>query len=92
MANKKLTKKELETLQTIQQKNNAVVSELGNLEVSLLQVEARKAEVIKFYNDLKEEEAEFGKTLSDKYGTGTINLEEGVFVPSEESTEVPTLE
>jgi len=92
MANKKLTRKELDTLKEIQQKNAAVVSELGNLEMAKLQMESRKSEIIKFYNDLKEEEAEFGKTLSEKYGTGTINIDKGEFVPSEETAEVPVLE
>jgi len=92
MATKKLTRKELDTLKEIQQKNNAVVAELGNLEVTKLQLEARKAEIIKFYNDLKEEEAEFGKSLSDKYGVGTIDIDKGEFTPTEETAEVPTLE
>jgi hypothetical protein len=79
MAIKKLTKKEIDSLKEIQQKNNAVVNELGNLEVTRLQIEARKAEVVKFYNDLKDEEVELGKTLSDKYGVGSINIESGEF-------------
>jgi len=83
MATKKLTRKELDTLKEIQQKNAAVVNELGNLEVTKLQLEARKVEIIKFYNDLKEEEAAFGKTLSEKYGIGTINIDKGEFVPAE---------
>jgi hypothetical protein len=45
-------------------------------------MEARKAEVIKFFNDLKEEEQDFGKELSDKYGVGSINLEKGEFTPA----------
>ena len=67
MKNKKLTSEEIEKLQEIQQKNAAVATELGNLEITKLQLEARKGDVIKFYNDLKEEEQTFGKELSDKY-------------------------
>jgi hypothetical protein len=89
MATKKLTKKEIEALKEIQQKNTAIVNEFGSMEIAKMQIEARKAEIVKFYNELKEEEAELGKTLSEKYGVGSINIESGEFIPSEiENTEV----
>ena len=82
MENTKLTTEEVEKLQEIQQKNAAVASELGNLEITKLQVEARKAEVVEFFNKLKEEEQAFGKELSEKYGNGSIDLEKGEFIPA----------
>jgi hypothetical protein len=82
MENTKLTVEEVEKLQEIQQKNAAVASELGNLEITKLQVEARKAEVVEFFNKLKEEEQTFGKELSEKYGNGSIDLEKGEFIPA----------
>jgi hypothetical protein len=89
MATKKLTKKEIEALKEIQQKNTAIVNEFGSMEIAKMQIEARKVEIVKFYNELKEEEAELGKTLSEKYGVGSINIESGEFIPSEiENTEV----
>ena len=82
MENTKLTVEEIEKLQEIQQKNAAVASELGNLEITKLQVEARKNEILEFFNKLKEEEQTFGKELSDKYGNGSIDLEKGEFIPT----------
>jgi hypothetical protein len=82
MENTKLTIEEVEKLQEIQQKNAAVATELGNLEITKLQVEARKAEVVEFFNKLKEEEQAFGKELSEKYGNGSIDLEKGEFIPT----------
>jgi hypothetical protein len=82
MENTKLTVEEIEKLQEIQQKNAAVATELGNLEITKLQVEARKAEVVEFFNKLKEEEQAFGKELSEKYGNGSIDLENGEFIPT----------
>ena len=82
MENTKLTVEEIEKLQEIQQKNAAVATELGNLEITKLQVEARKAEVVEFFNKLKEEEQAFGKELSEKYGNGSIDLENGEFIPN----------
>jgi hypothetical protein len=82
MENTKLTVEEVEKLQDIQQKNAAVASELGNLEIAKLQIENRKAEIIDFYNTLKEKEQIFGKELSDKYGNGSIDLDKGEFISS----------
>jgi len=82
MENTKLTVEEIEKLQEIQQKNAAVATELGNLEIAKLQVEARKAEIVDFFNKLKEEEQTFGKELSEKYGNGSIDLEAGEFIPA----------
>ena len=83
MENTKLTVEEIEKLQDIQQKNAAVATELGNLEITKLQVEARREEVVKYFTELKQEENTFGKELSDKYGNGTIDLEKGEFIPSQ---------
>jgi hypothetical protein len=82
MENIKLTTEEIEKLQGIQQKNAAVVSELGNLELTKLQMETRRANIIEFINSLREEEQTFGKELSDKYGNGSIDLENGEFIPT----------
>jgi hypothetical protein len=82
MENTKLTAEELEKLQSIQQKNAAVVDELGNLELAKLQLEKRRNEAISFLNELREEEQTFGKELSEKYGNGSIDLENGEFVPA----------
>jgi hypothetical protein len=82
MENTKLTVEEIEKLQEIQQKNAAVATELGNLEITKLQIEARKAEIVEFFSKLKEDEQTFGKELSDKYGNGSIDLEKGEFIPA----------
>jgi hypothetical protein len=61
-----------------------LVNELGSLEVTKIQIENRYDELVEYYNELKEKENTFGKELSDKYGNGTIDLEKGEFVPSEQ--------
>jgi hypothetical protein len=84
MNNQKLTEEEIKTIQEIQQSNQALVNELGSLEVTKIQIENRYDELVEYYNELKEKENTFGKELSDKYGNGTIDLEKGEFVPSEQ--------
>jgi len=82
MENTKLTVEEVEKLQDIQQKNTAVATELGSLEITKLQIEARREEVVKYYTELKQEENTLGKELSEKYGNGSIDLEKGEFIPT----------
>jgi hypothetical protein len=78
----KLTEEELTKFAEIQAKNNAVVNQLGNLELTKLQVENRRVEILNFLNELREEETTFGKELSEKYGDGNIDLQNGEFIPA----------
>lgn len=78
----KLAQEELEKLVDLQRKSAGVTQEFGNLEIMKLQMEARKDELVAFYNQLKEDERTFGKELSEKYGDGTINIEKGEFIPN----------
>ena len=82
MENLKLTAEEIEKLQSIQQKSNLVVNELGSIELTKLQIEKRREEAISFLNSLREEEQAFGKELSEKYGNGSIDIEKGEFTPA----------
>jgi hypothetical protein len=81
METTKLTVEEVEQLQSIQQKYNAVVTELGNIEFAKINLESRKEEVLTYLSELKSEEQALGKELSEKYGVGSINLEKGEFTP-----------
>jgi len=82
MENTKLTIEEIEQLQELQNQNQAVANELGNLEIAKLQVDTRREEVVKYFNELKSKEQEIGKTFTEKYGVGTIDLEKGEFIPA----------
>ena len=80
----KLTEEELERLVSLQRKSAGVTQEFGNLEIMKLQLDARREELVSFYEQLKEDERTFGKELSEKYGDGTIDIEKGEFVPAGE--------
>jgi hypothetical protein len=84
MENQKLTEEELQKIGELQQKNNAVVAELGQIELIKMNVHARREAAEKYLAELREEEDTLGKELSDKYGSGSINLETGEFVPAPE--------
>jgi len=85
MENIKLTTEELEKFQLFQQKNSLVVSELGSIELTKLQIERRRSEALNFLATLREEEDAFSKELFEKYGDGSINFAEGEFIPLSES-------
>lgn len=87
MENQKLTQEELQSINELQQKNNAVVSELGQIELTRMAVESRRANAEAYLAELRKEEEDFGKELSDKYGTGSIDLASGEFVPAPEAEE-----
>lgn len=80
MANKKLTKDELKSLTDLQQKNAALVTELGSIELVNIGLEERRENAEKFLLELREEEKELAKKLEDKYGQGSINLDAGEFI------------
>jgi len=82
MSNTILTVEELQQLTEVQTQSQQITLELGNLEITRLQLEKRKEEVITFLNEFKAKEQELGKSLSDKYGNGSIDLEKGEFIPA----------
>lgn len=72
----KLTKEELETLQEHISKMNEVALQVGNLEI---QKTAIMVQVEKLQSDLNE----FKIELEEKYGTVSINIEDGTFKKEE---------
>jgi hypothetical protein len=56
--------------------------EFGEIELIKLNLERRAANAKQFLAELREEESTFGKSLSEKYGDGTVDLSTGEFVPA----------
>lgn len=87
MESQKLTDQELQSLQTIQRENQALVQELGSIELSKRQISEREENVWKYRDQLIEKEQEFTKTLTENYGDGSVNLEDGTFTPAPKAEE-----
>lgn len=83
MKSKKLSEKELQTLQEYQAKTNEILSVLGSIELQFDALKTQKEEVLKEFKILTESQTKTGKELQDKYGEGNINLEDGEFTPKE---------
>ena len=82
MANKKLSKKELEKIQEIQTRTEAVKTELGQLGLAEIDLKNRRTNVESYLNETQELEAKLVKQLEDKYGKGSIDLNIGEFIPT----------
>ena len=82
MANQKLTQEELQTIAELQQKNTAIVSELGQIELARMSVQSRRANAENFLAELRKAEEELANSLNEKYGAGSIDLQNGEFIPA----------
>lgn len=88
MANQKMTSEELGMIRALQEGNQSVIRELGEIEVIKLNLDARRANALQTMENLKTQEADFGKELSEKYGDGTVDLGTGEFIPNESQEEI----
>lgn len=90
MATSKLSKEELETINSLQNDNQFVRQEFGKLAVDKIRLEQREAGLKAFLNELAGKEADLNKQLVEKYGVGVVNLDKGEITSEEEKTEVKT--
>lgn len=82
MENKKLTGEELEKLQVVQQKQTALIQELGQIGLAQLNLDKRQDNAERFLDQLREEESAFIKELEQTYGVGSIDVVKGEFIPA----------
>ena len=99
MANQKLKKDELQKIDDIQVRMQAVKAEFGSLALAEIDLKNRKASVESYLTETQELENKLVSELQDKYGRGSIDLKEKVFIPEEapaasepEKEVVPTVE
>ena len=88
METKKLSQEELQQINTIQKKSQALVSELGQIELSKIQLNVRRENAEEFLKELEQEEKVLAVTLEEVYGKGSIDLEKGEFIPLVEEAEI----
>ena len=84
----KFTKEELDQITKLRDDNTQKISEFGQVELEILLTNQRKETLERTKEDLQnqyialqEQERTLVKELNDKYGTGTVDLESGEFVP-----------
>jgi ribosome-binding ATPase YchF (GTP1/OBG family) len=72
-----LTEEELKTLKEIQNQTQALIIELGEIEITKLQLENRHEKGKIFLETLTQKEKDFTKSIFDKYGDINITPETG---------------
>ena len=72
-----LTEEEKNTLKEIQTNTQALITELGEIELVKLQLENRHETAKTFLNELRTKEQEFTQLVFEKYGKVSINPETG---------------
>jgi len=82
MANQKLAQEELDKLQELQQKNTALVQELGTISLAEINLAQRQESAENFLAELRQSETDLVKELEEKYGVGSIDLQAGEFIPA----------
>ena len=86
MSKVKLTEEEQQKISDIQTRTQTIQVELGKLELAKMDIESRRKTVERFIDESRNVEAELARDLQEKYGKGTINLDEKVFVADESDT------
>ena len=76
------SEQELNQLKELRQKITTLTHQFGQLSISKHKLEQTEKGLLKQLSDLEKEESNIAKTLSSKYGEGSINLESGTFTPS----------
>ena len=82
METKKLQQEELQQLISLQQKNQDIIMEFGQIEVLKLEIEDRVQIAKQYLAQIREQEKALVQSLQSAYGEGTIDLDKGEFIPS----------
>jgi hypothetical protein len=79
--NKVLSQEELQTLKTIQEETQALLVELGEIELIKIQLESRRKRAEEFLFTLEEKEKTFTNSVLEKYGRVNHNPQTGEITP-----------
>ena len=85
----KFTEEELRNIKTIQDDGYTLVSEFGQLEIERFVINRKLQELDEMREKLEaqffsvqERERVLVQSLNEKYGSGTVDIESGVFIPN----------
>ena len=70
------------SVKDIQQKEQEIVSQLGQIEYQILSLNSQKEDLKDAINDINKKGNKLGEDLQQKYGDGSINIETGEFTKS----------
>jgi hypothetical protein len=79
--NQVLTQEELQVLNSIQEETQALIYELGEIELIKLQLDERKNQSKNMLDELRVKEQTFNQDIVTKYGKVNINTNTGEIIP-----------
>jgi len=79
MAEQKLTSEEIQEIKTIQETQEKLLNSFGEIEFQIQNLELQKEKLVEELESYKNSEQTLANKLSQKYGNGTIDLEQGLF-------------
>ena len=78
----KFTEDELKSINELQVKYNQITMAMGQLTISKYNLELREEALKSTLEDTRNSEQELAKSLNEKYGAGTLDIESGEFTPT----------
>tara|TARA_B110000211_G_scaffold231086_1_gene291944 strand:+ start:179 stop:472 length:294 start_codon:yes stop_codon:yes gene_type:complete len=79
----RFSKDELSQLTKLRTETDQITFQFGQIQISKIKLEENETLLKKQLADLEKREITLAKSLSDKYGKGSINLDTGTFTPTE---------
>ena len=76
----KLTEQEVEKITEIQNRINTAQAELGKLELTKIDIKDRRNTIENYIKETRSLEMDLAKEIEDKYGKGSINLDQKIFI------------
>ena len=80
---KKFTQEEITSLKNFQVKTDQLVNQLGRIYLSKIKLNEQEDLLKNEIQKIEKEEQELAKSLSDKYGRGSLDINTGTFTPVE---------
>jgi len=79
----KLSQEELDNIKQLQQQQQNLIGQFGQLEYQMQLLELQKDQLVETIGKLQQDEQKIGEELTQKYGNGTVDLESGMFTKTE---------
>ena len=80
MEPQKLPQQVIDQIKTIQQNNQLIQNELGQIELEKLILKQRRVAAEQFLQDIQQEESTLGQFIQTTYGRGAIDIDKGEFI------------
>jgi hypothetical protein len=75
----KLTESEILQIKELQEQQDSLITSFGQLEYQIQLLEIQKKKLVEDLEKTRKKEKDIAQELTQKYGNGTINIEEGIF-------------